>query len=126
MRLAATLLLLAVAAVSVAGCGSSDGASSGGSGGTGGATSTAPGGATATACALDADGIEGLRVAKASCAEARRVARGWRAAESCSPQGSRAACSVESYRCLATASDRGWSVSCAEPGKAIAFTVRGG
>jgi hypothetical protein len=119
MRPLAAVLLLALAVLAVGGCGSSGDETTGGG-------ATAPAGAAAEACALNAGGIEGLRVTKVSCGEGQRVASGWRAAGQCSKQGSRSSCSVRSYRCLATATDRGWSVSCAKPGKSIAFTVRRG
>jgi uncharacterized protein YceK len=120
MRLAAFVSLVLAAAL-LAGCGSSGDGTMGGSG-----SATAPAGASARACALNGGGIERLRVTKVSCGEGQRVASGWRAAAQCSKQGSRSGCAVRSYRCVATASDRGWSVSCAKPGKSIAFTVRRG
>ena len=41
------------------------------------------------------------------------------------PEGaSRWGCSVGSYRCQGVVTDRGWSVSCAKPGRSIAFRVR--
>jgi hypothetical protein len=40
------------------------------------------------------------------------------------PGASRWGCSVGAYRCQAVVSGRGWSVSCAQPGESIAFTVR--
>ena len=41
------------------------------------------------------------------------------------PDGaSRWGCSVGSYRCQGVVTDRGWSVSCAKPGRSIAFRVR--
>jgi len=44
----------------------------------------------------------------------------------CKPPGgaSRWGCSVGSYRCQGVVTDRGWSVSCAKPGRSIAFRVR--
>lgn len=43
------------------------------------------------------------------------------------PRGaSRWACTVGSYRCQGVVTDRGWSISCAKPGEAVAFTVRPG
>jgi hypothetical protein len=125
MRLAAPLLILALAAALLGGCGGSSGETSSGPEPRAG-TSTAPAGASARSCALDAGGIEGLRVTKVSCGEGQRVAIAWRRASGCAPHGSRSGCSVKSYRCAATASDRGWSVSCAKPGKSVAFTVRRG
>jgi hypothetical protein len=40
------------------------------------------------------------------------------------PGASRWGCSVDDYRCQAVVTDRGWSVSCAKPGRSVAFTVR--
>ncbi|HET8565839.1 MAG TPA: hypothetical protein VFL77_05125 [Solirubrobacterales bacterium] len=43
------------------------------------------------------------------------------------PRGaSRWACTVGSYRCQGVVTGRGWSISCAKPGEAVAFTVRPG
>ena len=52
----------------------------------------------------------------------------WERTPSCKrPQGaSRWGCSVGSYRCQGVVADRGWSISCAKPGRAVAFTVRRG
>jgi len=125
MRLAPTLLALALAAALLGGCGSSGETGSGTSGESRSAPE-APAGAAAQACALDAGGIEGLRVTKVSCGEGQRVALAWRGSSSCPKQGSRSGCSVGSYRCVAAAADRGWSVSCAKPGRSIAFSVRRG
>lgn len=40
------------------------------------------------------------------------------------PGASRWGCSIGSYRCQAVVVDRGWSVSCAKPGRSIAFRVQ--
>ncbi len=41
------------------------------------------------------------------------------------PQGaSRWGCSVGDYRCQGVVSDRGWSISCSQPGRSVHFTVR--
>ncbi|HEU4600038.1 MAG TPA: hypothetical protein VFS26_09835 [Solirubrobacterales bacterium] len=119
MRSFVALLALAVAVAVLGGCGSS-GDETTGSG------ATAPAGAPAETCALNAGGVEGLRVTKVSCGEGQRVAVAWRAADQCAKQGSRSGCSVGSYRSAATATGRGWSVSCTKPGKSVAFTVRRG
>lgn len=44
----------------------------------------------------------------------------------CEPSrgASRWGCSVGAYRCQGVVTDRGWSVSCAKPGRSIAFRVR--
>jgi hypothetical protein len=55
----------------------------------------------------------------------QEVRAAWAADPGCGrPQGaSRWGCSVGGYRCQAVVVDRGWSVSCAKPGRSIAFTV---
>jgi hypothetical protein len=54
------------------------------------------------------------------------VRAAWERTPSCHrPDGaSRWGCSVGSYRCQGVVTDRGWSISCAKPGKSVAFTVR--
>jgi hypothetical protein len=42
------------------------------------------------------------------------------------PEASRWGCSVGSYRCQGVVTDRGWSISCAKPGRSIAFRVQPG
>jgi hypothetical protein len=93
MRLATSLALIVAVALLV-GCGSSDDSTSApGAGGDGG-----------------------------SSAEIRAA---WEKEPSCAhPRGaSRWGCSVDPYRCQAVVVDRGWSVSCAKPGRSIVFTV---
>jgi hypothetical protein len=129
MRLATPLLILVLAAVFLGGCGgSSDETGSGASTAPAGGSSTAPAGASARACPLNAGGIEGVRATGVSCGEAQRLAYAWQREKACRPAAgaSRSGCSLRSYRCLATATDRGWSVSCAKPGRSVAFTVRRG
>jgi hypothetical protein len=57
---------------------------------------------------------------------APKVREAWERTPSCQrPDGaSRWGCSVGSYRCQGVVTDRGWSISCAKPGKSVAFTVR--
>jgi hypothetical protein len=111
-------LAIALALVLIAGCGSG--------GETTGSESAAPPGAAASTCATGGSGVEDLRATAVGCAEARLVAAGWRRAKECDKYGgdSRTACSLLSYRCIATAADRGWSVSCSKPGQSIAFRFR--
>jgi hypothetical protein len=126
MRRAAPLAVLALAAVLLLGCGSSSSEeSSTGSGSPGART---PAGASARACPLNVGGIRGLRATGVSCGEAQRVALAWRHSAACveTPGASHNACAVRGYRCIATATDRGWSVGCAKPGRSIAFTARRG
>jgi hypothetical protein len=58
-----------------------------------------------------------------SCAKARAVVVSWAHDDGCAgSQGiSHIACTVHSYRCIATRTERGLSVSCAGPGRSIAF-----
>lgn len=128
MRLAAPLLILALAGALTVGCGGSSGETGGTESSPRAGTSTAPAGATARSCDPGGTGVEDLRATDVGCAEARRVASGWRRAKECDKYGadSRNPCSLLSYRCLATATDRGWSVSCAKSGRSIAFRFRRG
>lgn len=125
MRLAAPLLIFALAAALSAGCGSSveEGTPSERTQGT-----EAPAGASAAACDSYAVDAEGLRVTGLSCEQGRQVMFGWQRAEGCGLIGdaSRGACSVRSYRCLATRTGRGISVSCAQPGRSVAFVAKRG
>jgi hypothetical protein len=139
MRLAAPLAIAAVAAALLAGCGSSDGDSDGtqapardGYGGPERGTpprasgAEAPAGASARGCDTHAVDAQTLRVTGVSCGAGREVMFGWQRAEGCGLIGtaSRGSCSVRSYRCLATRTDRGVSVSCAQPGRSIAFVAQ--
>lgn len=56
----------------------------------------------------------------------QRVRSAFLASGDCEPPrgASRWGCSVGAYRCQGVVTDRGWSVSCAKPGRSIAFTVR--
>jgi len=61
-------------------------------------------------------------------APARKVQSAWERNPACErPQGaSRWGCSVGSYRCQGVVVDRGWSISCAKPGRSVAFRVQPG
>jgi hypothetical protein len=121
MKLAAPLLIAALAAALLAGCGSSSEEETQ-------RTANAPAGASVDACDTYAVDAEGLRVTGLSCKEGRQVMLGWQRTEDCGLIGgaSRGACSVRSYRCLATRADRGISVSCARPGRSVAFVAKRG
>jgi hypothetical protein len=115
------LTQLAIAVLLVAGlsgCGGSAAPDAGGS--------TAPAGASARACVLSTGGAAGLRATGVACGTAQRLAIAWRHSTACAPaaDASRAACTVRSYRCLATSTDRGLAVDCSRPGRSVAFTVR--
>lgn len=57
---------------------------------------------------------------------AAQVRSAFLAKPACEPPAgaSRWGCSVGSYRCQGVVTDRGWSVSCAKPGRSIAFRIR--
>jgi hypothetical protein len=128
MRLATPLAILALAAAPLAGCGGSSPEKSSSSPTTQprAGTPTAPAGASARSCRTRDSGAESLRATGTTCPEARHLLLGWRRNAACAPPAgpSRSGCSVRSYRCLATATDRGWSVSCAKPGRSVAFISR--
>ena len=87
-------LLLLVALLALAGCGDSS---------TETTTPPAPGG-------------------KASTEEVREA---WERSPDCKrpPGASRWGCSVGSYRCQGVVTGRGWTISCARPGRSLAFVV---
>jgi hypothetical protein len=123
--------LAALAVIAFAGCGSDDedgttqGTTTDAPAQTSGAPS-APAGASAQTCDTYAVDAEALRVTGVSCGEGRKTMFGWQRAESCETgnDASRGACSVGSYRCLATKVDRGVAVSCARTGRSIAFVAK--
>lgn len=96
MRLAAPLTVLALVAALLVGCGGS--------------------GETTTSNSVD------------EVAPALEVRSAWERSPDCKhPRGaSRWGCSVGPYRCQGVVTDRGWSISCAKPGRSIAFVVRRG
>jgi hypothetical protein len=59
-------------------------------------------------------------------ASAKQVRADFVAEPSCKrpPGASRWGCSVDPYRCQAVVTDRGWSVSCSEPGRSVSFLIR--
>lgn len=145
MRFAAILATALLAAALALGCGSSDddGTSSetpatetappardgyGGREAPPASSPEGPAGAAARICETLAEDAERLRATAVPCAEARRVMLAWQRAESCGLIGnaSRGSCVVRSYRCLSVRTGRGVSVSCARPGRSIAFLAQRG
>jgi hypothetical protein len=129
MRIAAPFAAIVMAAALLGGCGSSseETTQTGKTAPSKARDALAPVGATAQACALDTGEVTALRVTGVSCGEAERTALQWRASASCSARAaaSRSACSAGLYRCLGARTDRGVAVSCARPGQAVSFRVRG-
>ena len=126
----AVLAVLAVGpAALLAGCGSSDEEQTTPSGTESGATTSAsppaegPAGSAVQTCTVKSTELENLRVTGIDCGIGQQVATGWTHVPSCAkPQGgSRFACSVRGYRCLSATVDRGVAVTCARPGRSIAF-----
>jgi hypothetical protein len=128
MRLARlSIPVVALATVLVAGCGS------GGSEGSEAttreqATTAAPAGASARSCTGVQAGIEGLRVTGVDCGAGRAIAAAWSGDATCASPASRSrfACSVRGYRCLGANGERGIAVSCARPGRSVAFVAKRG
>jgi hypothetical protein len=124
MRLALPLTILALALLS--GCGGSDDGEVSG-------VSTQPtpqakgAGAPPGAAAHECEGDGDLRATGLGCKEARSLMASWARTKGCAPSGgdSRSACSLAgSYRCLSVVTERGISVSCAKPGRSVAFTAK--
>ncbi len=59
-------------------------------------------------------------------APAREARAAFLAEPSCKrpPGASRWGCSIDSYRCQGVVTDRGWSVSCSQPGRSVSFVIR--
>lgn len=76
-------------------------------------------------CGGSGDGTSGSVSTDGAAAPGREARAGFLAEPSCErPAGaSRWGCSIDSYRCQAVVTDRGWSVSCSEPGRSVAFRV---
>jgi len=128
MRLATPLAIVAVAAL-ISGCGgSSDDGTETGATAAPPATRSAPAGASAKSCSPHSAEISGLRATGLDCGPARQVMEDWQRSGQCEApaNASRSSCLLGPYRCLATATDRGLTVSCARSGQSIAFTVKRG
>lgn len=117
LRFALAVAIVTAAALLPAGCGSSDEPHHG--------MMTGPAGATAGTCGGGMMNGAHMRVTGASCQAGRVLMAGWRHRRSCRPGGgaSRSGCTLRHYRCMATASGRGYSVSCSMPGRSVAFTA---
>jgi hypothetical protein len=127
--LAPTLAVIAIALV-VAGCGSSSDNTTDSnppaSSSTAPAGEEAPAGARANVCRSSAASGGELRVTGVSCEMARPIAAGWFKDSACagSPGASRTSCRLGAFTCLGAATDRGIAVTCAAPGRSIAFVAK--
>lgn len=128
MRLATPLAIVAMTAALLAGCGGSsdDGAGTGATTAPRAADSSAPAGATAKSCPTNSAETKGLRATGLDCKQARLLIDEWGSSKNCAApaDSSRSSCSLGPYRCLAAATDRGLTVSCARSGQSVAFTVK--
>jgi hypothetical protein len=123
MRLAAPLATVVLLAALLAGCGSNGGGSSMTTNAAPKANgSSAPAGATARDC----KGEGSPRATGMPCGEARRLQGAWKGVNGCAPGAgaSRSSCTIEGYRCLSVVTAKGVSVSCAKPGRSVAFTAQ--
>jgi hypothetical protein len=128
-RLAATIALVALAAVLLAACGSSS-PTEGTAGSTGATSNTrgGPPGASARTCETKAADVLTLQASAVSCEEAQAVLLAWEGQDGCAaaPGASHSACTVRDYRCIGAVTSVGLAVSCARPGHAIAFVAKPG
>ena len=131
IAIVSAVLAIAVA-VTAAGCGSSSDETTGASETTApppASTSTtpaqeAPVGVRAKSCSTGSSGE--VRVTGVSCELGRSLVAGWYKNNACSaPQGaSRLSCRLGKFICLGAVTDRGVAVTCAAPGRSVAFIGR--
>lgn len=116
------MLTVALVAILVSGCGSSDTNSSG----EGSARTAAPPGAATLSCPSASTDIEALRTSGVGCPTGRLVAAGWTANNACTAHAgtSRTSCTEGGYRCLGITTERGLAVSCARPDRSISFVFK--
>jgi len=123
-------VLAIVGAVTAAGCGSSSDETTGASETTAPPASTsttpeAPIGVRARSCGATGSSGE-VRVTGVSCELGRSLVAGWHKDSDCAaPKGaSRTSCRLGKFTCLGVVTDRGVGVSCAAPGRSVAFIGR--
>lgn len=131
MRPAVPIAIVALAVAALGGCGGSsqsDSTATGPGPAPQGGAETAPAGASAQSCEVSVADTESLRATGISCDEAKAVLLAWQRDDGCvGSQGiSHIACTVRSYRCIATRTDRGLAVGCARPGRSVAFISKRG
>lgn len=130
MRLAVAIATVLVSAALLSACGGSgDGSEASTDPQPRTRSATAPAGATAHECEGGAGAKAKLRATGLPCTEALGLVAAWERADGCAPAAgaSRSACEITGgYRCLSVVTDRGVAVSCARPGRSIAFTAKRG
>ena len=135
MRLAVPFATVLLSAALLVGCGGSDEGSEATTQAapqaesSGAPDSAAPPGATAQECAVGVGKEVRLRATGLNCSEANDLVGAWEDRKGCPPKAgaSRSGCQLPGgYRCLGVVTDRGVSVSCARPGRSIAFTAKRG
>jgi hypothetical protein len=133
MRPAHRLFLpFALAALLVAGCGSSSDSESETGGGPSSrpavttTSPTAPPGAGAESCGnTTVAGTSQLQASGVGCAIGRGIVAAWANDASCAAATSRPSCTVyDGYRCIGARTDAGIAVSCARPGRSVSFVAK--
>lgn len=78
-----------------------------------------------TGCGGSGDTTSGSASTDSAKAPAREVRADFLAEPSCKrpPGASRWGCSIDSYRCQGVVTDRGWSISCSQPRRSVAFIL---
>jgi hypothetical protein len=130
MRILGPILAVLVIALAVGGCGSSSDETTGSNPPANSSTAPtgqeAPAGARANVCKGSAASGGEVRVTGVSCEMARLVTAGWFKNGTCAgaPGASRTSCRLGAFTCLGAATDRGIAVTCAAPGRSIAFVAK--
>lgn len=125
----AILLAVLALALAITGCGSSpDETSSAPAGDSPASKSTVPGreapaGVRTERCGEGSTQGGEIRVTGVSCKLGRELVAGWYKNSACSsPKGaSRTSCKLGEFTCLGAVTDRGLAVTCAGPGRSVAF-----
>lgn len=127
---AASALLAALVVLALAGCGSSGETTQTGSGGPPAAASTAPepapAGVRAKSCGAAAGTVGAVRVTGLSCGSGRAAVAAWNGMAECVPAAgeSHSSCRVGKLVCIGAVAGRGLAVTCAGPGRSVAFVHR--
>ncbi len=126
-RATALLACCLAIAMAVSACSSSSDGTEGGA--TGAASESGGGGAPAGVRARSCGSVSGagqVRVTGVGCALGRQLVAGWHKDPMCfSPTGaSRTSCRLGDFTCLGATTDAGIAVTCAAPGRSVAFVAQ--